>query len=108
MSNKYIAVTEILVGIEEELRKLQLWDFESPSAEALASTEPFAVDTLNFPQWLQFIFVPRLYFIIEQQLGLPNNSGVAPMAEQYFQALSVNSSTLIKHLQKIDRDLCTM
>lgn len=103
MHNKYIAVAEILANIEKELRELNLWDSVSPSAEALASTQPFAIDTLNFPQWLQFIFVPRLYFMIEQQLPLPNNSSVASMAEQYFQVLSLNSSLLIKHLQKIDK-----
>lgn len=102
MNNKHMDVTETLVSIEKELRKLYLWDFELPSAEALASTEPFAIDTLNFPQWLQFIFIPRLYFMIEQQLPLPNNSGVAPMAEHYFQTLNVDSVTLIKYLQKID------
>ena len=102
MSHNHIAVTEILVELEKELRKLYLWDFEFPSAEALASTEPFAIDTLNFPQWLQFIFIHRLYFILEQQLPLPNNSGVAPMAEQYFQVLNLDSSSVIELLQKID------
>ncbi len=102
MHNKYIAVAEILANIEKELRELNLWDSVSPSAEALASTQPFAIDTLNFPQWLQFIFIPRLYFMIEQQLPLPNNSSVAAMAEEYFQVLNLNSSLLIKHLQKID------
>lgn len=105
MHNKYIAVAEILANIEKELRELNLWDSVSPSAEALASTQPFAIDTLNFPQWLQFIFVPRLYFMIEQQLPLPNNSGVAAMAEQYSHVLNLNSSLLIKHLQKIDNIL---
>lgn len=102
MNNKHIAVVEVLADIERELHKLQLWDSVLPSEKALSSTEPFAVDTLNFPQWLQFIFVPRLYFMIEQQLPLPNNSGVATMAEQYFQVLNVNSSILINHLHKID------
>ncbi|MES2675663.1 MAG: YqcC family protein [Pseudomonadota bacterium] len=102
MHNKHIAIAELLANTEKELRELHLWDSVSPSAEALASTQPFAIDTLNFPQWLQFIFVPRLYFMIEQQLPLPNNSGVAAMAEEYFQVLNLNSSLLTKHLQKID------
>ena len=102
MSHNHITVTGILVELEQELRELYLWDFEFPSAEALASTEPFAIDTLNFPQWLQFIFIPRLYFMIEQQLPLPNNSGVAPMAEQYFQVLNLDSSSVIEFLHKID------
>lgn len=102
MKQKYTAVADLLMDIEKELRLLQLWDSEIPSPEALASTQPFAVDTLNFPQWLQFIFIPKLYFIIEQQAMLPATSGVAPMAEEYFQVLQLHSAPLIAYLQKID------
>lgn len=105
MSLKHITVAEILIDIETELRDLHLWEFESPSEEALASTQPFAIDTLNFPQWLQFIFIPRLYMMVEQRLPLPNVSGVKPMAEEYFQVLNLNSAVLILHLEKIDKVL---
>lgn len=103
MTSKHIAVAEILIDIEKELRELRLWEAESPSAEALASTQPFAIDTLNFAQWLQFIFIPRLYSMVEQQIPLPKVSGVKPMAEEYFQVLSLNSSALILHLGKMDK-----
>jgi len=103
MTHKHISVADTLIDIEKELRQLQLWDFEMPSEEALASTQPFAIDTLNFPQWLQFIFIPRLYFIIDQRAPLPTVSGVAPMAEQYFQVLHLHSAPLISHLHKIDK-----
>ena len=68
MADPEIQVKSLLVDIECELRVLGLWEDEAPSAEALASIEPFAVDTLSFSQWLQFIFVPKLYFIIEQKI----------------------------------------
>jgi len=106
MNNIYIAVAEVLIDIEKELRELQLWDDEMISEEALASEQPFAIDTMTFPQWLQFIFLPRMYFMIEQKMQLPENCGIAPMGEQYFSVLSLPSSTLIKHLKKID-DLLT-
>jgi uncharacterized protein YqcC (DUF446 family) len=102
MNELYITAAEILIDIEKELRELQLWDAEMISEEALLSEQPFAVDTMTFPQWLQFIFLPRLYFMIEQKMQLPGNCGIAPMAEQYFSVLSLNSSPLITHLQKID------
>lgn len=102
MTDRHIAVAEILIDVEKELRELGLWDSEKPSEEALASTEPFAVDTLNFPQWLQFIFIPRLYFMIDERLPLPRVSGVKPMAEHYFEALNLPSTSLIKHLDRID------
>lgn len=103
MSSKHIAVAEILMDIEKELRELRLWEFEIPSDEALASTQPFAIDTLNFPQWLQFIFIPRLYAMVEQCSPLPSVSGVKPMAEEYFGVLKLNSSALLVHLEQIDK-----
>ncbi len=107
MTNIHIAAAEILMDIEKELRELQLWDAEMISEEALASEQPFAVDTMTFPQWLQFIFLPRMYFMIEQKMQLPGNCGIAPMAEQYFSVLNLHSSPLIGYLQKIDALLTT-
>ena len=102
MSNVHIAIAEVLIDIEKELRELQLWDSEMLSEEALASEQPFAVDTMTFPQWLQFIFLPRMYFLIEKNIQLPANCGIAPMAEEYFSVLNLPSLPLIMHLQKID------
>ena len=102
MNKLYAAVAETLMDIEKELRELRLWEAEMLSAEAMASEQPFAVDTMTFPQWLQFIFLPRMYVLIEQQMQLPGNCGIAPMAEEYFSVLSLPSLPLILHLQKID------
>jgi uncharacterized protein YqcC (DUF446 family) len=102
MNALHLACIDILVGIENELREMQLWASQEPSPEALASTEPFAIDSLTFPQWLQFIFIPRLRWLIEMQCALPSVSGVKPMAEEYFRVLSLNSHLLIKHLEKMD------
>lgn len=102
MNELYVAVAETLMDIEKELRELRLWEAEMLSAEAMASEQPFAVDTMTFPQWLQFIFLPRMYVLIEQQMQLPGNCGIAPMAEEYFSVLSLPSLPLILHLQKID------
>ena len=46
-------IAEVLIDIEAQLRQLGLWDKIPPSTEALASTQPFCVDTLTLPQWLQ-------------------------------------------------------
>jgi uncharacterized protein YqcC (DUF446 family) len=102
MNDLHIQVAEVLMDVEKELRELQLWQFEMISEEALASTEPFAIDSMSFPQWLQFIFLPRLYALIEQQQELPMHCSVAPMAEEYFSVLSLHSKPLVGHLQTID------
>ncbi len=102
MNNPHIAIAETLMDIEQELRVLRLWECEMIAEEALLSVQPFAVDTMTFPQWLQFIFLPRMYFLLDEQLPLPSNSAIAPMAEQYFSGLNLHSSSLIAHLQAID------
>lgn len=84
MDVRFPKIAEQLLLIERELRLQGLWGDESPSAEALASTQPFAVDTLEFEQWLQWIFLPRMKMILEQDLPLPNASGIQEMAEMVF------------------------
>lgn len=101
MSDRLVAVASLLIDIEQELRVMGLWESEIPSAEALSSVEPFAIDTLSFTQWLQFIFIPKMFFLIEQQ-SLPANCSIAPMAEEVF-AQSNYASDLIAHLRRIDQ-----
>lgn len=102
MSSQHIALAEALMDVEKELRELRLWSATPPSAEALASQQPFAVDTLDFHQWLQFIFIPRFHAMIQSGARLPAGCGVAPMAEQVFQSAGLHTGPLIAHLQRID------
>lgn len=102
MQNKSVAIASLLIDIENELRSLRLWTSGSLPAKALASTQPFAVDTMTFPQWLQFIFLPRMQTLIAHQSPLPSISNIAPMAEHYFASLHLHSAPLIQHLRNID------
>jgi uncharacterized protein YqcC (DUF446 family) len=103
MTQQHISLAEILMDIEKELRELRLWEAEPLPPEALASQEPFAVDTMTFPQWLQFIFIPRFYAMIEAEMPLPTNCNIAPMAEEYFAPLNLYSTPLILHLTCVDK-----
>ena len=76
MDARFPAIAEQLLLIERELRVQGWWDEVPPSAEALSSVEPFSVDTLDFHQWLQWIFLVRMKQILEQDLPLPNASGI--------------------------------
>lgn len=102
MAERVVTVAALLMDIEKELREMRLWETEVPSEEALSSTAPFAVDTLTFPQWIQFIFLPRLYFMLEQNIPLPQVSGIAPMAEEYFAPLGLPSNRLVTHFKQFD------
>ena len=95
-------IAELLIDIEGELRTLGLWQKTPPSEKALASDQPFCVDTLTLSQWLQFIFLPTLYSLMEEGRELPTRCGVAPMAEEYFRASELHVDALIVALRKID------
>ncbi|WP_285409455.1 YqcC family protein [Pseudomonas sp. FR229a] len=84
MDARFPKIADHLLLIERELRALGWWDEVEPSVEALSSVEPFSVDTLDFEQWLQWIFLPRMKMILEQDLSLPNASGIQEMAEMVF------------------------
>ncbi|MCP5146810.1 MAG: YqcC family protein [Pseudomonadales bacterium] len=98
-------VAELLIDIEAELRQLGLWERQSPPAEALASEQPFCIDTLTLPQWLQFIFLPRLYRLLEQDAALPDRCGIAPLAEEYFRGTGLPSAGLEQILLRMDEVL---
>ena len=92
----------VLIDIEAQLRQLGLWGALPPSEEALASDQPFAVDTLILPQWLQFIFLPTLYRMLEQGQVLPERCAIAPMAEEYFKGCGLATATLEEALLQVD------
>lgn len=71
----------LLIEIEQELKAQNLWQDEMPSAEALASQEPFAVDTLSFENWLQFILLPRMRHLLDNAAPLPASCHITEMAE---------------------------
>ncbi|MCB1848871.1 MAG: YqcC family protein [Halieaceae bacterium] len=100
-----IQVAELLIDIEAELRQLGLWERQAPPAEALASEQPFCIDTLTLPQWLQFIFLPRLYRLLEQDAALPDRCGIAPLAEEYFRGTGLPSAGLEQILLRMDEVL---
>ncbi|WP_285418131.1 YqcC family protein [Pseudomonas sp. efr-133-TYG-5] len=89
MDARFPQIADQLLLIESELRTQGWWDAVEPSAEALSSVEPFSVDTLEFEQWLQWIFLPKMKFILEQDLPLPNASGIQEMAEMVFASRDV-------------------
>lgn len=95
-------VADRLLGIEIEMRRLEVWSTEPPSEEALASDQPFCIDTLAFTEWLQFVFLERMRFIVEQGHPLPGVSGIAPMAEEHFRGRPESGHGLVRELAAID------
>ena len=96
-------VAELLTAMEAELRRLGLWSEVPPSAAALSSELPFCYDTLAFEQWLQWVFLPKTWRILEQGLELPRRSDIAPLAELYFSERRISALALIALIREFDR-----
>lgn len=93
---------QYLHALERELREQSLWQVEKPSAQALRSTAPFAIDRLTFVQWLQFIFLEKMGKLVEEVQPLPTAISVLPMATEYFSPLSVDSAAIENIIGRID------
>lgn len=103
MDQRILDIAEHLLLIERELRVQGWWSDEAPSAEALASSVPFAVDSMSFDQWLQWIFLPRMKEILEKGLALPSASGILVMAETVYVDRPEESRQLRKLLDEFDQ-----
>ena len=93
---------ELLRALETELRAQGRWEKRTPPAEALASTQPFAFDTLNFDQWLQWVLLPRMNELLVLQLPLPAKSSIAAMAEEVYDAADPGAIRIIAIIADID------
>jgi uncharacterized protein YqcC (DUF446 family) len=102
LSNIHIDCALILMDVRAELSRLNLWQGTLPSPQALASTEPFCVDTLDFNQWVQFVFLPRMQDMIERQAALPERCGIAPMAEEFVRVRRLDGRALVSSFEQLD------
>ncbi|MBN50451.1 MAG: hypothetical protein CMN85_13045 [Spongiibacteraceae bacterium] len=94
-------IESLLIDLEASLRNSGLWAAESPGAEALASTEPFAVDTMPLQGWLQFIFIPRMRVLLEAGAPMPANCAVLPVAQEAFDSVNRDLFAVIASLDKL-------
>lgn len=77
----------VLRSLQQALIQAGHWSELGISAEALASQQPFCLDTMNFSQWLQFVFIPNIQSLINEQQTLPcfiKGQGLEPMASEFY------------------------
>lgn len=96
-------LTALLCDLERELRLQGRWHPGEPPAAALSSTEPFAIDVLDFDQWLQWILLPRMHDLLLRQLPLPDNCAMQPMAEEFFAVDDPHGRRIVDLLAAIDK-----
>ena len=95
-------IADVILEIEATLRTNGKWDTCQPPDSSLASTQPFCIDTLRFEQWLQWIFLPRIKQILEQQESLPTRSSIHEYAEDYFHKNDPHTVSILALIKRFD------
>lgn len=93
--------------LAHELQCANLWDNHPPHPDKLNSSEPFCVDTLQFEQWLQWVFIPKLHELIAMPefSGLPNKSDIHTMADYVFTEYPQNTDNVCEAIKQVDQTL---
>ena len=102
MGNIAHRIADLLLEMEAELRRLDLWETEAPPLASLSSQEPFCIDTLALEQWLQWVFLPRMRYILEQNHALPLQSDIFPYAEECLMNSDYNGAHLLALIKRFD------
>ena len=75
-----------LEQLRDELIAETLWLEEELDENKYNSTAPFCCDTMAFHEWLQFVFLPKMQYMIDNNLELPSSLAIAPMGEVEYRA----------------------
>lgn len=95
-------IADVLLEVEANLRSSGKWEQQPPDSRDLSSGQPFCIDTLRFEQWLQWVFLPRMKRIIEQQKPLPAKSGIYVYAHEYLRKGDDFTGTLLTLIKRFD------
>jgi len=103
MKNRLNMMADLLLELESEMRRLELWSVDEPTEYALQSTVPFSADRLAIEEWLQWIFIPTIKSLIENNQTLPDKCEIYPYAEESLLKNSNQQVTLLQLIREIDR-----
>lgn len=105
MNDRLHRMADLLLELETEMRRRGLWTSNEPTENALQSTAPFSADRLAIEEWLQWIFIPAIKSIIENDGELPEKCEIHPYAEEFLLQGPDQPSTLLQIIRDIDRHI---
>lgn len=93
---------QLLILIKKEMQNSNLWESVRPDDVLFESTLPFHIDTLSALQWLQWVFIPKIEYLLANDLPLPATFTIAPYFEE---ALKEESTAvqLLDYLRQLDK-----
>ena len=95
-------VEKKIAAIEAEMKRIGYWSASPLPDEAYDFRQAFAMDTMAFSQWLQFILIPRVRQIISERGEFPTDSMVGVQAMREFDG-DENAADLVSLLGEFDR-----
>ena len=93
---------ELLAALELALLDAGWWGESSPDAAALASTEPFCVDTLPFRAWRHWVYIPKMHAWMAREQALPERSGLLPIAKEAWRGSAADTAGLLLVMRALD------
>lgn len=88
--------------IKLELQNIRLWQTTPPPAAAFLSQEPFAIDTMQSHEWLQWIFIPRILALIDAKTNIPTFA-LHPYFEEALKEHPENTVQLLHLIKQLDK-----
>ena len=95
-------LASLLDDLQTELAQQGLWSPQPPAPSAFDSSTPFFADTMNFSEWLQWVFIARFRAILEADHPLPGQCDIAPMAEEALKGMEQETSQIVQILKQFD------
>lgn len=86
--------------IEAEMRRIGMWQESPLRPEQLRFEQAFAMDTMTFSQWLQFVFLPGVREAVAAN-SFPSESNVGVQAVREFDGLP-DGNRLVTLLSEFD------
>ena len=100
MSPAPVSVLAHLERIENEMKRISMWQEGPLAPEQYNFRAAFGMDSMSFAQWLQFIFIPTVRGAAGQN-KFPVSSNVAAKAVREFEGYT-ETSQLITLLSEFD------
>ncbi|MCX8712777.1 1,6-anhydro-N-acetylmuramyl-L-alanine amidase AmpD [Gilliamella sp. B3464] len=88
--------------IKLELQNIRLWQTTPPPTAAFLSQEPFAIDTMQSHEWLQWIFIPRILALIDAKTKIPTFA-LHPYFEEALKEHPENTVQLLYLIKQLDK-----
>ncbi len=94
-------VATAIAAIEAEMKRIGYWQEQPLRPEQMKFKQAFAMDTMAYAQWLQFIFVPRVKEAVATG-RFPSSSSVGAQGVREFDG-DDNAGELVRLLCEFDQ-----